>query len=747
RAGDMFVYRDESGHFLLPIGELSAVATLPPELPQQMIGGQPHIRPDLLPGTRVAFDPASLTLSLELPATVFGTQQYSLATRHQAQAPLSSTTSLLLNYDLDAVQFEDNWRLRLFSDQTLRRGPQLLENSLLANRRDEQSELLRLRSRFVQEDTSGLRRFQLGDIRSRSGDTLGSSLLLGGIAYGSARDLDPGRITFPTASIGASLTRPSEVELYVGDNPVYRGTFAPGEFELSDFNYYGGLQTLRLVITDPVTGEQRTITRQHYFASRGLAAGLVEFEWRLGLLREAFGSRSNSYEQLVGGGYYRRGINNRLTLGTRLDLGESRWNAGLSAILTTARTGTIGLAAAYSEQAQHRGAALSVDHQWQRGRFGSQLFLRWAEDGYRRFGADDNTAAPRQYGGAVSLAIWPGSSITLSTTQGHSSQQHSRQWRLALSRSFNNSLSMLLSGQHRDATGEPEEYEIMLGLRLNMARHTAASATALTREEQGREARIDVSRDVPQGTGLAWRFSDLERRQGTFAQSRRSLALTRKGRHLESSLSVESLQGRGEDQLSTGLGLAGSLGWMPGHWLSTRQIRDAFGVVTIDSGLSDVRVYHNHRLVGRTDNQGRLLVPELNALIDNVVSLEQADIPLDYRIDTLEIRVAPMPRSGALLSFPISQLRVITGGLIHAADKPSQPLEHRPVIIQRRDGTSRFMTGYDGRFYLEDLPTGDYPATVHLADQACRFILRIPQTEDSFIELGAIPACTDEAAP
>ncbi len=46
--------------------------------------------------------------------------------------------------------------------------------------------------------------------------------------------------------------------------------------------------------------------------------------------------------------------------------------------------------------------------------------------------------------------------------------------------------------------------------------------------------------------------------------------------------------------------------------------------------------------------------------------------------------------------------------------------------------------GRDGEFYLENIPAGTYPARVYNNDLDCRFKLHIPESEETFVDLGEV---------
>ncbi len=736
--GDLIIQQDANGRYYLPRAEFASFAQLPPETPVVLIEGEAHVAADALSGTTVRFDPAELSLHLELPAAAFAPQHFSLSRQKRRQTPLSDSRSLLVNYRADGFggDLRQGWQLR--SEQAFRWRGWLLSNDMLSQEFDGHRDTVRLLSRAQYDDVEAMRRLVLGDQRGRAGDALGSSQIIAGITLGRAFELAPDLIRFPTASIAASTASPADVELYIGEDRVFRGQVQAGPFEISDFSHYGGLQTLRLVVRD-ASGTLQIVEQPHYFASRGLAAGSSDFEWRIGLLRQSYGSRSSDYGEPVGGGFYRYGVDHRTTLGGRLQFSAEEINFGGSLVYSSPRIGLLSFAAAGSRGEQGlQGGALAAEYQLQIGRFSGLAFARWNEPGYRSFGAPPGElAVRRQYGGTLSLGTARFGSFSLSASRRLDSQGQSSDLRLGAGRGFSNGFAWELAALRR--SGNEPDREILLTLRYRFGDKATVSSSYAG--SQGDEQRVQVQAfsDTPYGTGTAWRLATQRQDTATGETGLLDLQLLHHADHV--SLDAAWSESRNQEQGRQGwrLGAAGSLAWTEARLSASRRVDDAFALVEISPPLDQVRVYHNNRLIGRTNPQGRLFVPALTALIDNAVSIDEGDIPFHFNIDAIELAVAPLPRSGSLLRFPLRVIRAVSGGLVHAAD--GRPVQHRSVSLATSTGSRQFTTGYGGRFYLEDLPPGDYPARLKYDNMDCEFLLRVPADGEAFTELGTLQVC------
>ena len=117
-----------------------------------------------------------------------------------------------------------------------------------------------------------------------------------------------------------------------------------------------------------------------------------------------------------------------------------------------------------------------------------------------------------------------------------------------------------------------------------------------------------------------------------------------------------------------------------------------------------MRVYLDNREAGRTDADGRLLLPGLRPYEGNRVRLEVDDLPLDAEIATAEVEAVPYDRSGMTIDFPLARTRQATATL-QAADGSPLPIGLR---LRSADGAVTAWVARDGFTQVNGaLPRGD----------------------------------------
>jgi outer membrane usher protein len=261
-------------------------------------------------------------------------------------------------------------------------------------------------------------------------------------------------------------------------------------------------------------------------------------------------------------------------------------------------------------------------------------------------------------------------------------------------------------------------FSMPLGDRTNASINTSA--------KQGREqARLQVSRSLPAGSGLGYRLvteaGDSDRRAAEVS------AQNQVGTYI---LAADQLQGQTAFRGSA----TGGLAFLGGSAFLSRRITDSFAVVQVPD-YSGVGIYADNQLVARTDADGNALLPRIRPYQKNLVRIEQADLPLDAQIDAIQLDAVPYFRSGLLLSFPVKRSR---GALLTVILENGEPL---PVgaQVQIVGGNTKdnevFPTGLRGEVYLTGLATNNRLRVTWL-DQNCEFMLPYPESTEPLPHLG-----------
>ncbi len=132
-----------------------------------------------------------------------------------------------------------------------------------------------------------------GDIVSRPG-AWGRSLRYGGVQYGTDFTLQPNLVLLPGQAIAGAAAVPSTVDVFVNNALVAQQQVRPGPFSIGNVPPITGTGDLTLVVRDEL-GREQVISRPFYASASLLRAGLSDFTYEAGYLRENYGVSSDDY--------------------------------------------------------------------------------------------------------------------------------------------------------------------------------------------------------------------------------------------------------------------------------------------------------------------------------------------------------------------------------------------------------------------------------------------------------------------
>jgi outer membrane usher protein len=124
----------------------------------------------------------------------------------------------------------------------------------------------------------------------------------------------------------------------------------------------------------------------------------------------------------------------------------------------------------------------------------------------------------------------------------------------------------------------------------------------------------------------------------------------------------------------------------------------------------------------------------------NKVRIEQADLPLDAKVDKLQLDAVPYFRSGVLLQFPVERSR---GALLTVVLENGEPLPAGAlarIIADNVEENDVFPVGMGGALYLTGLAASNRLRVTWLK-QSCEFMLSFPDSKEPLPDLGSY-TCT-----
>ncbi|HVT35488.1 MAG TPA: fimbria/pilus outer membrane usher protein [Nevskiaceae bacterium] len=498
---------------------------------------------------------------------------------------------------------------------------------------------VRLDTNWVVDDLDHLQRLSLGDGISRS-STFGRSLHFGGVQWGREFSLRPDLVTFPQPALRGDASLPSSVDVYVNQMLRSHQDVPAGPFELDRIPVVTGSGDVLLVVRD-LLGREQVISSSFYASPQLLTAGLTDYTFEAGFPRNSYGVRSNDYGALFGAGTWRRGYADWLTGEFRGELARDRQLLGASAAMLVPRVGTanIGVAASSGDAGLGGSAVFGIERVSPRWSVGAEA--RQSTAHFRQLGGDFMAIRNSQI---VHVGVVPHISGSLSLAWVH--QQYfdgddtriaSLNYMLKVGRDVYANLSVT------DARSASDDRSYLLSLTSSFGGNVSGSVQHEFQPGREPRNRLDVQRSPSGPLGLT-----LQAAADDGGDYRRQFDARWADQRGTTTADYAQDGGQREERIGYSTGFA----LLDDSFYWTRPVEGSFALVEVPS-TPDVAVYANEHYAGRTDGNGKLLVPDLRAYEANTLRLDDADLPMDREVTSLRSRVVPPPLSGVTYRFPL----------------------------------------------------------------------------------------------
>ena len=246
---------------------------------------------------------------------------------------------------------------------------------------------------------------------------------------------------------------------------------------------------------------------------------------------------------------------------------------------------------------------------------------------------------------------------------------------------------------------------IFVGVSIPLGNNISASTNAV-RTKSGNTFSADVSKSLGQDVGsTGWSVHEGE---GANAYRYGAASYRAAAARVEATVRQDAAGLRGTAEVE------GSLVAMSGKVFAANRVDDGFAVVSV--GSPGVKVLRENNAVGETDEDGQVLVPNLNSYQRNKIAIDANGLPLNTEIDVTSQMVTPGLRGGIDVRFEVKKDIVSAIVVLRTADGKLVPAGSKG----RLDGsTETFLVGYDGRAYIKSLARRN-SVIVTAAGQDCK---------------------------
>lgn len=671
-------------------------------LPIGVASDQQSVDLTQLPDIKINYDPTNQRLALQLPLTALNRPltHMSLANAPATLAASDSSPGLLLNYDLHAQQ-QRGFRgagsfteLRLFG---LGAGIWSTTQStgLDDSRGHWQSRNIRLDSRWQLDLPGPMLSLSIGDTVTGALEW-SRAARIAGVHLSRNFSLQPYRVTTPLASFTGDAVLPSTVDLYINGIRQASRNVQPGRFQLDAAPALNGSGQAQLLVTD-INGQQRMLEFALYGTPTLLQAGLSDWALDIGVLREDYGLRSIAYgDRPMVSASLRHGLHQHLTIEAHTELGADLQLAGIGTVaLLGKRAGILSGSFSRSHAGNVPGYQHALGYQWSAHGFSVSARTQRRSANFRDAPAYlANALLPRRTDQFfVGLGNAHNGQFSLSyVSQNYPGNTRTRLAGLGWSRNLRTNTWLSVQFQHDLDNRQADSANLYVSLPLG--RFTKLSSS-LRHGGDGNVLALEANRSVPADAGgWGWRAqADISTHRSANAE------LNHLGDAGQWRIGMDYNADAGTTRYADA---NGSVVWFGRGMHTLRRVDDAFALVST-SGVAQVPVRLENRLIGRTDAHGQLLVAPLRAWQRNLISIDTLGLPMDMLLDDPTRQVVPTSGSGATVVFklqPSHPMRL----QIHGAD--GQWLDTGSTVAVELAGLTVATTvvGHDGEVYLQDPP-------------------------------------------
>lgn len=665
---------------------------------------------DEIDGMTWRYDSAAQTLALTLADRLRVARVLSARTVRASGAGQASR-GMLLNYNVFAQSsggsVASNLDLRYFDP----RGS--LSSTGAAILRGEERGYTRYDTTWTHADQDRLSTVQLGDTVTPA-LSWSRALRLGGIEWRRNFELRPDLVTYPVASIAGSAVVPTSVDLFVNNVRQFSTSVPTGPFVVDQVAGLNGAGQAT-VITRDALGREVATTLPLYVDTRLLARGLTDFAVSLGALRRDYGVHSFRYGGPAAVGSVRHGWTDRLTLEGHAEAGKGQVLVGGGVLARVPGAGVASGALAASA-GRYRGWQATLGYQYVSPRFALDLQSIRASAGFGDLGTLEGTPVPRALDRASISTAFAGNSFSINLIGLRTPLVASR---APVLDPFGNPLGGLTALAPALAAGPTQvtrtvslAWSRSAGLRgyfslgafqdlerraergitatFSMAFDSRVAVNANAGRQRGEQvASLSMGRAPDFDGGLGWAVQTGKTGPQRYDQAQVQYL----GSHGRAIVSTQ----RVGDSRNTSLDVSGAIVAMDGAVLTARNVGRGFALVS--SGVPGLPVQQDNRPIGRTDRNGRLLVPDLQPYAASRIAIDPSSLPSDTRIPHTLLEIVPRQNAGVVARFAIERYAAATLTLVRADGTVPDV-----GTLARLDGSElTAMVGYDGVLFVEGL--------------------------------------------
>lgn len=490
-----------------------------------------------------------------------------------------------------------------------------------------ENQTIRLNTTWTKHDLDTKHTYTFGDF-STTNNGYGRNVFLGGISFSKNYSLNPNFNKTSTPALKGYSSLPSVVDVYLNNSSRYSFNVPPGEFNINNIPSISGNGQARVVVRD-LLGRETTYQQDIFSNSKVLKKGIEDYSINIGAERFNYGTESNDYKGIAAVGTYSKGYTDNLTNEYRGEIKKDYVGLGIGTNykIDSAKT-TVGAHGWINKNKEKIGNNFGVYS----ATLIDPLSFRISYDKYdREFYQLGMIEYTNQYENnrkslftatmGVNASKLIGKEIGNFNVSYIENKAYNNDNSKILGLNYNKNLTkhINLNVNYLKNLDDSKKDMMFVGLVYNFDGHTAnynaSSNNGSTEHYASYQKTANDIDPLSFGYGISGQSEGQYKVGGDLRTSKGNISA--------------NVYSQNNNQGMT-FNARGAVVAMDGDVWATKKINNSFGLVKTES-QDNITVYYQNKPIGKTDNEGKILIPNLSPNTENKVEVGQS-LPINIEI-------------------------------------------------------------------------------------------------------------------
>jgi len=562
---------------------------------------------------------------------------------------------------------------------------------------------------------------QFGDnVSTLTGIT--QSYYFGGFRWGTNYTSRPDFVYWNTPSFQGSALVPSTVDLIINGNKAYNTKINPGEFNLNNHINFRGLGQAEMVVED-IMGNKTVQNIPIFVNERLLKKGLNDYSLSAGKLRYNFSEDSNDYREWFGSAYFRRGVTEKTTLGSVLDVSKDLKSIGLLWSQYLYKLGLFELNSAYSDSKKGKGYTVSTEFKRDKEKYSVGIKSQYYSDDFNMLGMEENLNGQRYYFPERENLVYISKSnipvlgnLSLSYVEQKyrsvAERDDKKIFSIRSSRNLFENLNMSLGVSYE--TGSEKDYRVDLSLSYRFNdKHSA-----YYNQTDNDSSNLTLIRNTSNAVGIDYAVG-AGRVHGENTGNISTRIKTK-----AADLDLQYLQTGDSQRYSANL--MGAVAWLGNSFGLSKLVNNGFSLVEITES-PNIDVYRNDLYIGKTNKKGEIFVHDLIPYTQQHLSFNENQLRIEDKVETARKTIMPLNKRGYIVNFPILHTLEVSFKLVN---EKGELLPQGSQIVVDQNFDDLYPVGRDALVTLYGLTQGAHLLDVQISEhQSCKVHLDLTSSD------------------